>query len=379
MRNTIICGDALEVLQALPDEFVDCCVTSPPYWGLRDYGTDGQLGLEPTLQEYIDKIVVVFREVRRVLKDEGTLWLNMGDCYQSGNRGGISSDFINAPNRLPQAGLKDKDLVGMPWRVAFALQADGWYLRSDIIWAKPNPMPESVTDRPTKSHEYIFLLTKKAKYFYDADAVREESGNNTHSKGKKLDPPIDNAGIGHKEWHKYTSEILPYRNKRTIWTIATQPFPAKDFGEHFATFPEKLIEPCIRAGTSEKGYCAECGKPWVRVIEKVDTGKKQKMPDGMATYSGGHGSIHRDGAEKGKSDVPVTLNVTAGWQPSCSCGADTVPGLVFDPFMGSGTAALVAKKLCRDYLGIELNLEYVEMAERRIREAMPLFVGDKSV
>ena len=185
MRNKIICGDVMEELGGLPDACVDCCVTSPPYWGLRDYGTNGQIGLEPTLEEYLARLTQVFHEVKRVLKPDGTLWLNMGDAYCSGTtserrpsvkdgygkHGYWTNPIIN--KRVDVDGLKTKDLIGQPWRLAFALQADGWYLRSDIIWSKPNPMPESVTDRPTKAHEYVFLMSKNPRYFYDADAVRE--------------------------------------------------------------------------------------------------------------------------------------------------------------------------------------------------------------
>lgn len=383
MRDTIICGDTLEVLKTLPDGLVDCVVTSPPYWGLRDYGADGQLGLEPTLREYIDKMVAVFREVRRVLKDTGTAWINMGDGYVGTHTTyeGKQKKWQHGeyPGRLevgqPQHGLKTKDLIGQPWRLAFALQADGWYLRSDIIWAKPNPMPESVTDRPTKSHEYIFLMSKKAKYFYDADAVREEQKKETrYAKTFRHGKYINNATFkndGYMGPGEDYEELSGHygRNKRTVWTVATQPFPEA----HFATFPEKLIEPCIRAGTSEKGYCAECGKPWVRMVEKSRTfesgsGKSGNMPSGKngpALQGGGETLDIRRG--------PVVQTETLGWQPSCSCGADTISGLVLDPFMGSGTVALVAVKLGRNYLGIELSPEYVDMANNRLREKMGLF------
>ena len=224
-------GDARDVLAQIPAESVHCIVTSPPYWGLRDYGIDGQLGLEPSPEEYCANMVKVFREVWRVLKPTGTVWLNLGDSY-SGGGGAHKPEHANPGlsksaerNGVPTSerdvisGLKPKDLVGIPWRVAFALQADGWYLRSDIIWSKPNPMPESVTDRPTKAHEYVFLLTKSPRYYYDADAIRE--------------PIYSEQG----------------RNKRSVWEIATQPYPEA----HFATFPEKLVEPCILAGCPQDG------------------------------------------------------------------------------------------------------------------------------
>jgi DNA modification methylase len=221
---TLLQGDALEKLQSLESKSVQCCVTSPPYWGLRDF--DSQLGLEPTPEAYIANMVAMFREVDRVLRDDGTLWLNIGDRYTSDT----------------------KELCGIPWRLAFALQADGWYLRSDIIWHKPNPMPESVTDRPTKAHEYIFLLTKQERYFYDADAIREKSSEDTKPQNRSMDSKMAEYGNGIKnnndfmrtEWYK-----PEFRNKRSVWTIPTQPYAAA----HFATFPEELPKLCILAGS----------------------------------------------------------------------------------------------------------------------------------
>lgn len=310
-HGTLYLGDAREVLRCLPDESVNCCVTSPPYWGLRDYGVDGQIGLERTPDEYVAKMVEVFREVRRVMKLDGTLWLNLGDSYATGAgkvgecpgggeqgerwkgfRGQQTQDPKKSkvgpmcqPNRMPIDGLKPKDLVGIPWMVAFALRADGWYLRQDIIWHKPNPMPESIKDRCTKSHEYIFLMSKSERYFCDMEAIKEERQGCTHSRGSKRTPPIEKAGIGHADWCKYMTrddEIVD-RNKRSVWTVTTQPFPQA----HFATFPTKLIEPCILAG--------------------------------------------------------------------CPVG-----GTVLDPFMGSGTTAIVAYKHGRKFVGTELSQKYLD-------------------
>jgi DNA modification methylase len=226
----ILHGNCRQVLPTLPPESVQCCVTSPPYWGLRDYGVDGQLGLEPTPDEYVANMVAVFSEVARVLRDDGTLWLNLGDSYASGSKGSGGPNEKQDSNagsyydiRKFNHGLKPKDLCGIPWRVAFALQADGWYLRSDIIWHKPNPMPESVTDRPTKAHEYLFLLSKQERYFYDAEAIREDKSR--HGGGQLGSPD--------------------FRNKRTVWTIPSQPYSEA----HFATFPEDLVKPCILAGS----------------------------------------------------------------------------------------------------------------------------------
>ena len=299
--NKIYQGDALTVLRTFPDEAAHCVVTSPPYWGLRDYGVDNQLGLEPTPDEYVARLVDVFREVRRVLHKDGTVWLNLGDSYTSTTKGcGGPSDkqvsnagsFYNGSQRLiPDT--KPKDLVGIPWRVAFALQADGWWLRSDIIWSKPNPMPESITDRPTKAHEYVFLLTRSEQYFYDVDAIKEPLIHPNEL--DRRNPAVfggakKHAGYNNRKYsgNKYEGE-LSGRNKRTVWTITTKPYPEA----HFATMPPDLVEPCVKAG------------------------------------------------------CPLL-------------------GTVLDPFMGSGTVGAVAKSLDRDYVGIELNPEYIKLAEKRI-------------
>ena len=365
---TLLQGDCRKVLATLPDESVHCCISSPPYWGLRDYQTaeweggdtecdhlgkphrtrsgfnerysgiaasednkqdaltypmgnvcdkcgarriDSQLGLEETPVAYVENMVAVFRAVRRVLRDDGTLWLNLGDSYTSGNRAdrdpalvSSSSGLTNRSNGLDRArtpvGLKPKDLVGIPWRVAFALQADGWYLRQDIIWAKPNPMPESVTDRCTKSHEYIFLLTKSARYYYDNEAIREPNSENSEKWGKMVPTKTAKAQGSHGATSALTANMTHEevvekyytngRNKRDVWTVTTKPFK----GAHFATFPPDLIEPCILAGSA----------------------------------------------------------------------ADT---LVLDPFSGAGTTGLVAVQHGRRYIGIELNADYLEMSRKRIQ------------
>lgn len=227
-------GDCLAILPKIPDKSIHCCVTSPPYWNLRDYNTKGQLGLEKTPKEYVTNLIKVFREVRRVLRDDGTLWVNLGDSYAKDSK---------------LAGVKPKNLVGIPWRVAFALQTDGWCLRSEIIWSKPNPMPESVTDRPTKAHEYIFLLVKNRDYYYDADAVREPSITKDTRRPYGVGQ-VDSRGTGHDRGggSARTSDSTT-RNIRSVWTVTTQPYK----GAHFATFPPKLIEPCIKAGCPPNG------------------------------------------------------------------------------------------------------------------------------
>jgi DNA modification methylase len=333
----IIQGNCLEVLKEMPEQSVNTCVTSPPYWGLRDYGTatweggdekcdhqgeimrkhhisdnkekprefykkqcgkcgaireDSQLGLEDTPEEYVENLVKLFREVRRVLRDDGTVWLNLGDSYSSGGRTTTTNQTLRgdkdygATRPKPSKNIKPKDLIGIPWRVAFALQADGWYLRQDIIWHKPNPMPESVKDRCTKAHEYIFLLSKNSKYYYDNEAIKEPAkdwGTRDRSKGK-----YHNKGTGLTP-HTGLEKSYPTKNKRSVWTVTTKPFK----GAHFAVFPMDLIEPCVLAG----------------------------CPEG---------------------------------------------GTVLDPFGGSGTTGLVAKQNKRNAVLIELNTKYIDIAEDRI-------------
>lgn len=376
-------GDALALLRALEGGSVHCVVTSPPFWGLRDYGVVGQYGLESTPEEYVSQMVAVFREVRRVLRDDGTLWLNMGDTYANGGRGGMGdASTLNGGTeshdasmrallargeaaRRPPEGLKPKDLVGIPWRVAFALQADGWWLRSDVIWSKPNPMPESVTDRPTKAHEYLFLLSKSATYYYDAEVIAEASVDAPGiSRGGSLSRFGPTEALIAAEAHRGTKEYgsSGKRNRRSVWTIATQPFP----GSHFAVMPEALVEPCILAGTSPQA-CEKCGAPWERVVEREPVpvrpnfdGKRGTLPK-----SAGRGGDERDRA----GNVATT---TTGWRSSCSCeNTGSADCLVLDPFAGSGTVGVVALRHGRRFLGLELNAEYVTMARRRI--AGPLF------
>lgn len=334
MAVRILTGDCRDVLKTLPDESVHCCVTSPPYFGLRDYGVAGQIGLEPAPDEFVDELVTVFREVRRVLRSDGTCWLNLGDSYANDGKWGghTGGKHVKALHCSPigrnkrYTGLKPKDLIGIPWRAAFALQADGWYLRKDIIWHKPNPMPESVTDRPTSSHEHVFLLAKSASYFYDADAIREAESVPDWDDGTRTFGGVNKHGANVQHGERTTGRVAgarkrglpprhaPYassdqsglddvargggRNARDVWTIATKPYA----DAHFATFPPDLAERCIKAG----------------------------CPQG---------------------------------------------GVVLDPFGGAGTTGLVADRLRRDAILIEINPEYAAMAERRIRTEAGLFSG----
>jgi DNA modification methylase len=440
MTIKFIQGDCREVLRNLPPESVHMVVTSPPYWGLRDYkippsiwGGDlacdhewdqeirtidnhngssgntweggsilankgsrysqiqtefcllcgalrGALGLEPSIHLYVEHIVEVFREVHRVLRPDGTLWLNLGDSYATGtsvNRppsrmaehGHWSTPEIALRINGAKDGLKPKDLCGIPWRVALALQEDGWWLRQDIIWAKINPMPESVTDRCTKSHEYVFLLSKSEKYYYDHMAIAEPldrpdeaqrktpgkfGGANKHIKASKQ----SRLHSG----NEYTGTATGTRNKRSVWTIASKPFK----GSHFAVFPPKLVEPCIKAGTSERGCCSRCGAPQERIIEKASQGSPNNASiRGHSPSSCASGSPQRANM--------FTETATIDWQPSCTCNADVIPCTVLDPFGGAGTTGLVADRLHRDAVLIELNPEYIDMAQCRIRDESPLF------
>jgi len=272
MSLQILNGDCRDILQTLADKSVHCCVTSPPYFGLRDYGCSGQIGLEATPGEYVAALAQVFREVHRVLRDDGTLWLNLGDSYSNGGRKTRDTDDklgARAMDVRPNDGGKPKDLLGIPWRVAFALQDAGWYLRSDIIWSKPNPMPESVTDRPTKAHEYLFLLAKAEKYFYDHEAIKEQAvcgwnGSQFHTgktadhqlgRSQKVRPSAKKGTFsGKTESMAATGQnafraVTETRNKRTVWEVATKPYK----GAHFAVFPAALVTPCILAGCPEGG------------------------------------------------------------------------------------------------------------------------------
>ena len=328
-------GDCLDILPTLPAESVHCCVTSPPYWGLRDYGAIGQLGLEATPEEYVAKLVAVFREVRRVLRDDGTLFLNLGDSYAS--RGGAepaqtkwqvdgASNTQNAGHSRTPGALKPKDLVGIPWRVAFALQADGWYLRSDIIWHKPNPMPESVRDRPTKSHEYMFLLSKSAKYYYDQEAIAEPAtcanqrvtlGKKSFGKGQATGANVSPSGNALVDFY----DVPLTRNKRSVWTIPTQPYREA----HFATYPEALVEPCILAGTSAKGVCPTCGAPWQRVIEKTGHINKREPAH-----------VPNNASTKTDSTGWAPTRATKQWQSTCMCDEIAGHPAVMVPFESDG-------------------------------------------
>jgi DNA modification methylase len=388
----ILEGDCRTTLANLPAGSVQTCVTSPPYFGLRSYGGgDAEIGTEPTPDEFVAALVEVFRDVRRVLRDDGTVWLNLGDSYTAGagSRNGQDSSGLkrnvkdettrlrcldeNKVYRAPSVpgvstGVKPKDLIGIPWAVAFALRADGWYLRSDIIWNKPNPMPESVTDRPTKSHEYVFLLSKGPRYFYDADAIRETFDAPEGPRGgiRNARPGIDVNGGNQANGEQFSGDLdNGGRNKRSVWTVATQPYA----GAHFATFPAKLIEPCILAGTSPRA-CGVCGAPWRRV---VDGATYYEGDDGQRTRKTNMvGNGHGGGGRGPKDNLGASIARTVGWESSCAHDDDTGTCVVLDPFAGSGTTGLVALRHDRSFIGCELSPAYVDLARDRIIADSPL-------
>lgn len=437
----IIVGDCLESLRALSAESVHCVVTSPPYYGLRDYGIREtewpevefspmsglptvkiaaqtcSLGLEKDPWSFIAHMVLVFREVRRVLRADGTLWMNMGDSY-AGNPGGgqgaggqmvgraVAKAREDAKARVSamldrKANFKNKDLMGMPWRVAMALQADGWWLRQDIIWHKPNPMPESVHDRCCKAHEYIFLLSKSARYFYDTEAVKEPVsgtanplGSGVNKKIKMPDGWATHKG-GHGSFHKEEREkgktrpkqnasfsaavkdLVSTRHKRSVWTITTEACREA----HFATFPTELVKPCILAGTSAGGCCPECGAPYLRQIEKGEPDIEHQRACGGDVNGEYHGTATKDfkaARAEDASEVKARIlrgmvkSKTTGWLPSCTCDAGRpVPCVVLDNFFGSGTTGLVAMENGRSAIGLEINPDYAGIAHRRTSNITP--------
>ncbi len=442
LAPAILQGHVLEVLRTLPEESVHCVVTSPPYWGLRTYGTmpqvwggdsncphlwetatipsgngqvthpmvaetlntasatrsprastsclkcgawKGELGLEPTPELFVDHLADVFDEVRRVLRSDGTLWLNLGDTYcthpaglTGAQRWKTSTLEVRDHTGTEQAGsidkrppgVKEKDLIGIPWKVAFELRRRGWYLREDCIWAKKNPMPEPVRDRPTRSHEYVFLLAKSRRYFYDAEAVREPlQESSLHRLRHHVPNPRDNPGYKSKhlrgDFRRFPmlgNTDPSGRNLRSVWQIATQPYP----GAHFATFPEALAEVCIRAGTSAKGTCVVCGTPWTHKVRATGGGIGHDWhPDKSLDLGRGQG-IAAPGIHDG-----TYRRIDLGFHRACSCRTRrVVPCVVLDPFVGSGTTLAVARRLRRRSIGVDLNPNYEVLARERIADTV---------
>jgi DNA modification methylase len=439
MGIKILKGDCLETLKSLDEQSINTCVTSPPYWGLRDYGTgewvggdpdclhksakknadktggftgkrirkiggsennkylkhkkncpdcgatrkDNQLGMEDTPEEFVENLVRVFKEVKRVLRDDGTVWLNLGDSYYNyrpGKGQSLSKQSVsNTDQDLPQdcarrgnkiAGLKEKDLVGIPWRVAFALQADGWYLRQDIIWHKPNPMPESVRDRCTKSHEYIFLLSKNPKYYYDNEAIKEDAktpavSRNKMGEGYQADYTKGKRfSDGERVWGSTK------KNKRSVWTITTKPYKEA----HFATFPTDLIEPCVLAGCPEK-VCVQCSEPYKLKVDIKRIPRWELSPNDPryrpSKYENAHDSLN------GNTRHSVTETKPLGLEKQCDCQTnETKGGTVLDPFGGSGTTGVVAIKHNRNAVLCELNEGYIDLAEKRLNDGFDIFSSD---
>lgn len=434
MSYEVFIGNCMDSLKKMADESVDCCVTSPPYWGLRDYGGGGivwggeeecnhdwegftrpsentrnndnslqlksaywtpqeqafctkcdawfgQLGLEPTPQQYVKNMVLIFEEVRRILKPQGTLWLNLGDSYcGTGHKGTEMKDKKHPEGRNGQVfavnkkidGLKRKDMVGIPWRTAFALQEAGWWLRQDIIWAKPSCMPEPVKDRCTKSHEYIFLFAKSEKYFFDHLAIKEPIGHhmerriergstivpsNKHTQEARMGKPESNQMFAKESTLQQIA--ANGRNKRDVWWVSPKPYPEA----HFAVYPPDLIEPCILAGTSAKGCCSKCGKPYVRITEGAEHDHVDFSDRNEKT---GVGHRHRKIGQKYANWRKKNSHRTVGWEATCECDADVVPSVVLDPFGGSGTTAGVAIKHGRKAILCELNEEYASLIPSRI-------------
>jgi DNA modification methylase len=429
---TLLVGDARKRLRDLSDRSVQTIVTSPPYFNLRSYGGGkAEIGKEASVDAYVAALVEVFREVRRVLRDDGTVWLNLGDCFAGDGetigtgRGQIAADLPAYRKRDRHGGdLKPKDLIGVPWMVAFALRADGWYLRSDIVWAKGasggpfvgNPMPESVRDRPSRAHEFVFLLSKRETYFYDHEAVKEELAAGSR---KRLDQPTfatqtggpkDYGRVAGGNANRSVRRALENlkaqgpaarRNRRDVWTITTKPFP----GSHFATMPPALVEPCVLAGTSERGQCQQCGSPWLRVVSRDTSGRPEKgvtkfdaepVRGRMKRLGGGADWYAYEGGEQAE-----------GWRPTCAhylrtgewcdlprrlrdesdrayerraapvrslrrelldlwCDEPNAAQVVLDPFGGAGTTSLVAERLGRRSVLIELNPAYAELTLRRL-------------
>lgn len=328
-------GNCLERMGDIPDGSVHTVITSPPYWGMRDYGVDEQHGLEETLDDWLDVQIGVFEQVRRILRDDGTLWLNIGDNYVGG------------------------ELVGQPWALALAMKRAGWILRADIIWSKPNPIPQPSRKRPSLSHEYIFLFVKSSNYFYDDFAVRERS---LHAGlVQKTRKPVYRGKSGARSGGLPSQPTVPTsRNLRTVWSI---PAGGQAQESHFAAFPERLPEICIKAGTSEKGCCEVCGAPWTRIIEKTELGQKllgKEWHDRSEALKRGH----RNAPPKAEGE----LYRSAGWKPGCDCGLRLAPCRVFDPYAGTGTTGRVALSLGRSFTGIELNPEWYKAACKRLAE-----------
>lgn len=423
---TLFTGNVESVLSRLPGGFVHACVTSPPYFGLRNYLPKDhpdkhlEIGREDTPKTYVSAIVSAMREVRRVLRDDGTCWIVIADSYagtgghtsigktsQRSNRSNV--DIQNAEKGYkPDGFVKEKDLIGIPWMLAFALRDDGWYLRQDTIWAKPNPMPESMKDRCTKSHEYVFMLTKSPRYFFDHHAIKEDSITNdprrpyTSGGAKEIDgrpkeqwqggKPRTSGNVTHKYTQAYEDEYgdethrtkagllkiadVPWsqRNQLSVWTMSSEPVR----NLHYATFPTRLVSRCLEAATSAHGCCIGCGAPYRRMIDKGEPDMAHRAQSGADSTGVYTGQSTKDHTAAGVQDASATkarilegmvVKRTSGWEPTCTCPPCGVsPPVVLDPFSGAGTTALVATRLGCDAIGIDLNSDYHKMAVDRLTD-----------
>jgi len=382
MNFQIINADVIEGLRRLPDASVHCVVTSPPYLWQRDYGIDGQIGLEATPGEFIAKLVKVFGEIRRVLRLDGTLWVNLGDTYANDTKWGGKSGNKNADSAAGgyqgqrtkrRTGLPPKSLMMIPARFAIAMQDDGWILRSEIIWHNPTKKPESVRDRPSNDYEKVFLFTQRPHYYYDAEAVKQpcspktltvktnpRKGDGNSSAGERLSAYMETNG-------RYYPEM---RNLRAVWSIPSEPNPAL----HYAAFPSALPTVCIQAGTSERGCCSVCGRPYVRIIERV---KGEPKSFNGSSFAKGKTLEAVNGLSAVGQQPRTVQTLTKGWGPSCGCAiGDPVPCVVLDPFSGTGTTGEAALKLGREYVGIEVNPKDCLSAETRLLEAERQAYGD---
>jgi DNA modification methylase len=357
-KYQLVEGNCKDVLKTFPSNTFQCCVTSPPYWQLRDYFVDGQLGHEETPEQYVDNLVSIAKEIKRVLRKDSVFWLNIGDGYNK------------KPFKHPE--IKQKDLIGIPWAVAFALRKDGWYLRQDVVWKKENPIPDGAKDRPTRSHEYIFQLTKSKKYFYDYYAVLEESSS------ERSKTTIGFGSRKQKGTYRQDQEriYVDYgtRNKRDVWSV-----PVASSGKgHFAVYSPKLIDPCVKSSVSKKGCCPKCRSPWKRILEKQkvlrEKNKELKEMEEKDVFEGTNTLLSQ-------KEYIWEIN-EKGWEPTCKCNIkDTTPCLVLDPFNGSGTSALVSFMNEADYVGIDINDEYLEVTRERFNNDIWTiehnFFGDK--
>lgn len=407
MAVQLYTGDALRVLRTLPDDSIHSIITSPPYWNLRDYGVPGHIGMEPTWAEHLDNLMAVLNEAKRVLRPDGNMWLNYGDSHVTRVRGRSKLATENSLQKTNKGsvrtgssipGLKRKDLMFLPERLAMALQDHGWWVRENIIWKKTNPMPESTEDRPANCYEDLFICSKRSRYFYDNMAVRTPVKDSTkerakRARGKQYQVPGVKAHHG-KEFQKKTNRSDKQRGHsrrhagfndrwdqmskdeqcengaslKNVWEIAASCYK----GAHFATFPPALVERCMLLGTSEKGCCADCGKPWKRITVDSPKYERQKALLRETSKRGSKGKLVNVAFSGGTS--LVVEKITVGWLPTCKCeNPTTKPCVILDPFAGAGTTGLVANRLGRDAVLIELNPAYVTMARERIEQEHPLF------